>query len=355
MSSELTYISAAQVNSYTSIDALKIDIIKTLARWFSNYYVYNEHALESWIQREGTDIYVLYNSTFQFELSHLGANVYELTMYAVGRFRRNGSSCDFFERVLDGLEQQLGHPDIEFITILEANSSKAAKKHIDFGISSCLTYSSSPLPNAIADSLEVSNPSTCGLTETEIQTYLELYTVASDSNDESSDHEDSNEEDSVAISDDEDSVASSDEDSEDEDEVIMSIPLPNMTDLQIEKYCELIGRCPRDECSEWDMVYNGGDIIRYSYCKFIQWGIEDQTVSNITISNAIFDQVTFTNYLFDNVTFEECVFKDIILNNTTFKNSKFIDCELDISISLDKSCSVENYDYQEDNVTYRFC
>ena len=133
---------------------------------------------------------------------------------------------------------------------------------------------------------------------------------------------------------------------EEEEEDIMNIPLSNMTDAQIEKYVERIGQYPRDE---FNMVYNGGDIIRYSYCKFIQWGIEDQTVSNITISRALFDEINFDNCVFDGVEFEECVFKDIILNNTTFKNCKFIECELDSSIVPDDSCEVINYtDSDED-------
>jgi hypothetical protein len=135
-----------------------------------------------------------------------------------------------------------------------------------------------------------------------------------------------------------------------EEEDLMDMPLRNMNDLQIEKYVERIGRCPRDECDEWTMVYNGGDILRYSYCNFIQWHIEDQIVSNITITRAIFNEITFTNYVFDNVTFDECVFKDIILNNTTFKNSKFIECELDSSMVFDKSCKIiNNFDSDDDD------
>jgi len=116
-----------------------------------------------------------------------------------------------------------------------------------------------------------------------------------------------------------------------------------MNDTQIEKYVELCGRCPRDECEEWEMLYIGGDILRYSYCKFIQWGIEDQTVSNITISRATFDEINFENCVFDGVEFEECVFKEVVLNNTTFKNCTFTECEMDSSIVPDDSCSVENY------------
>lgn len=118
------------------------------------------------------------------------------------------------------------------------------------------------------------------------------------------------------------------------------VPLSKMNDAQIEKYVELIGRCPREECDEWEMLFIGGHVLRYSYCKFIQWHIEGETVSNITITRATFDEITFTNYVFDNVTFEECVFNDIVLNNTTFKNCTFIDCEMDSSMSLDNSCKL---------------
>ena len=145
------------------------------------------------------------------------------------------------------------------------------------------------------------------------------------------------------------------EENEDEYEFIMIMPLRNMNDLQIEKYVERIGRCPRDECDEWTMVYAGGAILRYSYCNFSQWHIEDQTVSNITITRAIFIETTFSNYVFDNVTFDECVFIDVILNNTTFKNSKFIECELDSSMVPDKSCEVVNYIDDDDDhihITY---
>lgn len=144
------------------------------------------------------------------------------------------------------------------------------------------------------------------------------------------------------------------DDDEEDEEDLMDMPLRNMNDLEIENYVKRIGRCPCDECDEWTMVYNGGDIIRYSYCNFIQWHIEDQIVSNITITRATFNEITFTNYVFDNVTFDECVFKDVILNNTTFKNSKFIECEFDSSMVPDKSCEIINYDLDEDNVTFVF-
>ncbi len=315
--SDLTYILTSQIKDYASIEDLKVAIIKTLARWFSNHYVFNEHALESWVKKEGTDVDVLYGNTFQFELSIRSENIYYLAMYAVGSFRRHGSSCDFFEKVLDCLEYQLGHPDIEFVTMATASSNKQQDEQTYYPETSLWptrSINESPLPiaGAIAETV--------------------VYDEAED--DESLEDEDSDDEDS---------------DDEDSDEFIMSMPLRDMNDNQIEKYVELCGRCPRDECEEWEMVYTGGDILRYSYCKFIQWGIEDQTVSHITISRALFDQITFTNYVFDGVVFEECVFKDIYLNNTTFKNCRFIDCEMDSSIVPDDSCSVENYyDSDED-------
>ena len=323
--SELTYIYTIQVNNYATIDDLKVAIIKTLARWFPNHYVFNEHAVESWVKKDETDVDVLYSNTFQFELSVKSENVYYLIMYAIGRYRRHGSSCDFFEKVLDCLEYQLGHPDIEFVTMETARSNKlqGEQPYPETLLWPTRSINESPLPVAGA------------LAETVV------YDEAEDAESLEDEDEDSDDEDS----DDEDS----DDESDDEDERIMSMPLSHMTDAQIEKYVELCGRCPRDECEEWEMMYTGGAILRYSYCKFIQWGIEDQTVSNITISRAIFDEINFDNCVFDGVEFEECVFKNIVLNNTTFKNCRFIDCEMDSSIVQDDSCRVETYtDSDED-------
>jgi hypothetical protein len=241
-------------------------------------------------------------------------------MYAIGHYRRHGSSCDFFERVLDCLEYQLGQPDIEFVTMQTARTNKQQDEqpYPETSLWPKRSINESPLPIAGAISETV------------------VYDEAEDAESLEDDEDESDDEDS-------------EDDDEDEDELIMSMPLSHMNDIQIEKYVELCGRCPREECEEWEMVYIGGDILRYSYCKFIQWGIEDQTVSNITISRAIFDEINFDNCVFDGVNFEECVFKDIILNNTTFKNCKFIDCEMDSSIVPDDSCEVMNYtDSDED-------
>ena len=290
--SELTYISTVTVTNYDNVSDLKVIILKTLARWFPKHYVFNEDAVESWVHKDGTDIDALYGNAFQFELSVRDEIIFKLEMYAIGRFRRQGSSCDFFEMIMECLEFQIKHPERIFDTMIDCHKED---------------------------------------------------TVASLDEEESYESESESEED--------DTVASLDE-----DDLIMNMPLREMNDVQIEKYVELCGCCFRDECEEWAMVYNGDPIIRYSYCKFIQWGIEDQIVSNITISRAVFDEITFTNYVFDGVTFDECVFKDIILNNTTFKNCKFIECEMDSSVVPDKSCEVMNYNDHDhdDNIHIRY-
>jgi hypothetical protein len=285
----LTYISTTEITNYVNAVDLKVIILKTLARWFPTKYIFNEGAVENWVQKEGTDIDVLYGNSFQFELSNTDENVYTLVMYANGRLRRQGSSCDFFEMILECLEFQIKHPERDFDTMIDCHKEEDTFASLD------------------------------------------------------------DEDDTVASLDEDDTVASLDE-----DDLIMNMPLREMNDAQIEKYVERIGQYPRDECDEWIMVYAGGAILRYSYCNFSQWHIEDQTVSNITITRSIFEETTFTNYVFDNVKFDECVFMDVILNNTTFKNCKFIECEFDSSMVLDKSCEVVNY-IDDDNhihITY---
>ena len=132
------------------------------------------------------------------------------------------------------------------------------------------------------------------------------------------------------------------DDNEDEEEAEWDT-LPYMNDVQIEKYVELIGRCPREECDEWTMDYEGGDILRYSYVNFADKNITDQKVNDITITRAIFVGTKLMNCVFDNVRFDECNFKNVVLENVTFNNSMFVECELDPRMTLDNSCTVENY------------
>ena len=333
MSTELTYISAGKVSNYTAMDALKVDIVKTLARWFSNYYVFGEHAVESWVLEAG-GVYLLYG-TFQFELQHLRGNVYELAMYAVGRFRRHGSSFEYFERIFDGLEHQLGHPDIEFDKMFDAYIASQAEDYIDFGSPFQCTHSNTdalPVAGVIAE------------TEDEI-----LLTT----------------EDAGVLDDAESLDESLDEDLDDDlddDAESLDIKLRDMTDAQIERYVELSGQCPRDECNAWSMDYKDGTILRYSYVKFANVVLENQHVSNMTITRAEFLGTTFRNCVFEQVHFDECDFKSVIIENLTFNNCRFTECDLDPYISVDKTCTVENIDYEEemrqafldDNVTYSF-
>ena len=363
MSSELTYISAGKISNYTTADALKVDIVKTLARWYPNTYVFGDHALESWVLEAG-GVYVLYGNSFQFELQQLRGNVYELTMYAIGRFRRHGSSVDYFERIFDGLEHQLGHPDREFATMLEAFSSKASEDWIDFGTPIQYTPSNTvlPVPGALAetvvydeDDLDEEN-----LFTTEDDGILEDDAESLEDDAESLDEDLDAEDEDEGLDED---LDAEDEESEDEDELIMSMPLHLMTDAQIEKYIELSGRCPRDEINQWTMVFRSGTIPRYSYVKFANVVLEDQHVSNITITRAEFLGTTFRNCVFEQVHFDECDFKSVIIENLTFNNCHFTECDLDPYMSVDNTCTVENYDYEEemarermeDNVTYRFC
>ena len=384
MSSKLTYVSATRVKNYTTLDALKIDIIKTLARWFSNYYVYNEHALESWVQMEGTDVYVLYG-TFQFELQQLQETTFELTMYAVGRFRRHGSSCDYFERVFDGLEKQLKHPSPPFSTMLEAFYSKSAEERIDFGSPFQYTHSNSvsgvlPVAGVIAETVVYDEEdSVASLDDENLLTTEDAAVLSEDEEDDAdaeeddadaeeddadADEDDADAEDEDEDEDDADNASETESlDSDDEDELIMSMPLCNMTDKQIDRYIDLSGQEPRDEIDRWTMNFRGGAIPRYSYVNFADTTIADQNVSNVTIRRARFAGCTLRNFVFEQVHFDECNFLSVILENVTFQNCQFTDCDLDPYMSLDNSCSVENFDYEEemrqafleDNVTYRYC
>ena len=362
--SGLTYISAIQISTYTTLDALKVDIVKTLARWFPNNYVYDEHnPLDSWAIREETEIDILCNGTFQFELLQVDIqHVYELTMYGVGRYRRHGSSCDFFERVFDGLEQQLKHPSPPFATMTEAITCKESEDCIDFGTPFQYTTSSAlPFPGALAETVVYDKEDA-----DEILLTTEDAAVLSDDEDSTVASLEDLDEDNADAEDDEDSDDESEAeslDSDDEDERIMSMPLRDMTDTQIDRYIDLSGRCPRDEIDEWTMNFRGGAILRYSYVNFSDTTLEDQHVSNVTIRRARFAGCTLRNFQFEQVHFDECNFLSVTLENVTFKDCQFTECDLDPYMSLDNSCSVENFDYDEemrqafleDNVTYRYC
>ena len=140
------------------------------------------------------------------------------------------------------------------------------------------------------------------------------------------------------------------------------MPLRDMNDVQIDKYIELSGQEPRDECNEWAMDFRGGAIPRYSYINFANLTIADQNVSNVTIRRGNFAGTTFRNCVFEHVQFDECDFKSVVIENVTFTDCQFTECDLPTYMSIDNSCIVENIDYEEemrqafleDNVTYSF-
>ena len=151
-------------------------------------------------------------------------------------------------------------------------------------------------------------------------------------------------------------AANSEEEEEEEEEEDELKPLRDMTDKQIDRYIDLLGSEPRDECKEWSRDFNGGAITRYSYINFDNTTITDRSVLNVTIRRARFSGCTLRNVQFDQVHFHECNFMSVILDNVRFKDCQFTECDLDICMDLDNSCSVENNDYDfEDQVVYRYC
>jgi hypothetical protein len=111
-------------------------------------------------------------------------------MFAIGRYRRHGSSCDYFERVLDCLEYQLGQPDIEFDTMQTARANKLQDEQEYYPETSLWPIHSineSPLPiaGAIAETVVYDEAEDAESLEDE-----------DESENESSDDEDSDDEDS---------------------------------------------------------------------------------------------------------------------------------------------------------------
>jgi len=151
-------------------------------------------------------------------------------------------------------------------------------------------------------------------------------------------------------------AANAEEEEEDSDEEDELIPLRDMTDKQIDRYIDMLGSEPRDEYKEWSRDFNGGAIIRYSYINFDNTTIADRSVLNRPIRRARFSGCTLRNVQFEQVHFHECNFMSVILENVRFKDCQFTECDLDISMDLDNSCSVENNDYDfEDQVVYSYC
>lgn len=354
--SALTEITGTQFTNYTSIQALQEVIIKAIARWFNI-----QDAV--WSELECFDgVYILCGIEriqSHFELFEVQEHLYQLTMFAVGRFRRSGSSCDYFEKVFDCLRVQILNPDREFAKMSDCLPIAYPPNNFDFlDIEPAQHIFDNPVPlrGALAETVIYS--------ESESEEEDEGY----GGNDGGYGGNDGGhfEEDTVASLEDaavlsEDTVASLED--ELDDDVIMSMPLRDMTDKQIDRYCCLIDDSPCGEIDEWTRDFNGGAITRYSYINFANTTIADRRVLNVSITCARFAGCTLRNVQFEQVHFHRCDFMSVTLDNVTFKDCQFTYCDLDICIDLDNSCSVEFYypeeemrqAFLEDNVTYRYC
>ena len=309
--SELTEITGTQFTNYTSIEVLQEIIIRTIARWFDIHgAVWTElECFDGVYKLSGID-----RLQAHFELFEVREHLYQLTMHVVGRFRRHGSSWDYFEKVFDCLSVQILNPDREFAKMNDCLAIAYPPMNFDF-------LDREPVNTIFENPV----PITGSLAE---------MVVYSESEDE--------DEDSVASLEDEDTVASLEDESDSE------ILLRDMTDKHIDRYIDMLGREPREEVDEWTIDFRGGAIPRYSYVNFADAWITDQCVSNVTIRRTRFGRCTLRNFQFEQVHFHECDFKSVTLENVTFKDCQFTDCELESNTTdiLDNSCSVENFDLE---------
>jgi hypothetical protein len=301
----LTYISATQINNYAAVEDLQRMIIETLTRWM----FHRSSTQGYWFQVEATGVYILEVDQLHFELALIGENLYQLSMFAHGHFRRNGTSCDYFERAFDCLAVQIERPHLEFAKM-----------------SDCLTLAYPP-----SDIFEFNNPVAHGASLLPAAGVLaDMVVYDEDDEDEASD--DDAEEDDADEEDD-----ASEEDEEDEEAIVA---LRDMTDAQIDEYINDLGMDPCDEIQDWTMNYQGGPILRYSYVNFLGICLADQTVSNCVIRGTIFAGSKIQNCVFDHVDFYSCDFTNVVFENVTFINSLLVECY--ISQHAIESCRVEN-------------
>lgn len=130
-STNTTYISKCDIhNKFDSLELLQNFIIDTLHRW----NIIHKYELDTLAWEEFNQETEVYNDPFIknyrlpteevllcIKIKAKGSNpgsdlnsLYSLTMYAMGRYRRNGSSVDFFEQVMEALEIQLTNIELIF-------------------------------------------------------------------------------------------------------------------------------------------------------------------------------------------------------------------------------------------------
>ena len=134
--SSITHISSMMIeNEFDSIEALQTYITQALSRWnqvdttnaveWKHYRYINSSCESGYI-----DVYKLVTNGLIFELDFgnkrndvenpTGNPYYYLTMYAVGQFRRGGSSVDYYEEIMNSLHTQIKNREIVFETMSES-------------------------------------------------------------------------------------------------------------------------------------------------------------------------------------------------------------------------------------------
>ena len=146
--SNITYISSMVIeDKFDSIKALHDYITQTLRRWNQVDTSYDAEwvqyrYIDSSYEAGYIDVYKLVTNGLIFELDFgnnrtdvknpTGNPYYYLTMYAVGRFRRGGSSVDYYEEIMHGLHSQIKNREIEFDTMEESIEYQEKLWTIDF-------------------------------------------------------------------------------------------------------------------------------------------------------------------------------------------------------------------------------
>ena len=314
---ETTFISNIEMKNVTSIEALKEAVISnmTLLGFITDVKM-------EWITIEDSGVHRLNIGHIFLEMSEISSSVVYIAMYCKGRLRRSGSSCSYFEEIMDCLRIQLTNPDKNLTTISEC---------YDFEYS---PMSIAELEEVFPKPLTLVNPESIELTVKDDKFLVEclhlnatLELVGEDAEEEEELEEE----------------LEDDEDSDDDDDDSEEVQLKDMTDAQINDYIEDAGVEPRDEIDEWTMAYTGGPILRYSYTTFNTATVSSQTVENCIIRCVSFQNATLKNCRFSRINFYECDFTDVKIKNTKFKRCKFFNCELPAYVQLEKNSLICSY------------
>ena len=320
---ETTFISNIEMTNVTSIDALKEAVISNMSLLGFIYNVKVEWITIEDKEMENKDgknsgIHRLNIGDIFLEMNEISSSVVYIAMYCKGRLRRSGSSCSYFEEIMDCLRVQLTNPDKNLTTISECYKFEYPP------------MSEAELEEAFPKPLTLINPDSIELTVNDDEFLLECLHLNA----------------TLELVGDEEELEEEleeDYDSDDEDEDSEEATLKDMTDGQINDYIEDAGVEPRDEIDEWTMNYTGGPILRYSYTTFNTATVSSQTVENCIIRCVSFNNTTLKNCRFSRISFYECDFTDVKIKNTKFKRCKFFNCELPAYVQLEKNSLICSY------------